>query len=53
MANKLLDDTIAAIATPFGLAGIGIVRISGPRTKAIGGKIFQPKRDLKNFPSLL
>jgi len=45
------DDTIAAIATPFGLAGIGIIRISGPHAKAIGGKIFQPKRSLKDFES--
>lgn len=25
------EDTIAAIATPYGEGGIGIVRISGPR----------------------
>jgi tRNA modification GTPase len=35
-------DTIAAIATPPGQAGIGIVRLSGPEAQAIAGKIFRP-----------
>ncbi len=30
-----LDDTIAAISTPLGQGGIGIVRLSGPRAVAI------------------
>ena len=29
------DDTIAAIATPNGAGGIGVVRVSGPRACAI------------------
>ncbi|HWR96059.1 MAG TPA: tRNA uridine-5-carboxymethylaminomethyl(34) synthesis GTPase MnmE, partial [Arenimonas sp.] len=29
-------DTIAALATAFGSAGVGIVRVSGPLAKAIG-----------------
>ncbi|RLF56436.1 MAG: hypothetical protein DRN37_08180, partial [Thermoplasmata archaeon] len=33
--NSSPDDTIAAIATPPGQAGIGIVRISGPKALAI------------------
>ncbi len=36
------DDTIAAIATPSGAGGIGIVRISGREAFAIGMAIFQP-----------
>jgi tRNA modification GTPase len=36
-----LDDTIAAIATPLGQAGLGIVRISGPNSFKIADKIFQ------------
>jgi tRNA modification GTPase len=40
-------DTIAAIATPLGLAGIGVVRISGPDAKSIAGRLFRPKRLLK------
>ncbi|MFQ5885903.1 MAG: tRNA uridine-5-carboxymethylaminomethyl(34) synthesis GTPase MnmE, partial [Anaerolineae bacterium] len=35
-----LDDTIAAISTPLGEGGIGIVRMSGPDSVAILNKIF-------------
>jgi len=35
-----LDDTIAAIATPPGEGGIGIVRVSGPRALAIADRLF-------------
>ena len=35
-------DTIAAIATPPGVGGIGIVRISGPEAFAIGRRVFRP-----------
>jgi len=36
-------DTIAAIATPPGCGGIGIVRISGPQAEQIGTSIFLGK----------
>jgi tRNA modification GTPase len=35
----LRDDTIAAIATPPGRGGIGIVRVSGPDTRAIAARV--------------
>jgi tRNA modification GTPase len=35
-----LEDTIAAIATPVGCGGIGIVRVSGPDTASIADKVF-------------
>ena len=35
-------DTIAAISTPVGQGGIGIVRISGPRSLDIAETIFRP-----------
>jgi tRNA modification GTPase len=38
----LRQDTIAAIATPFGQAGVGIIRISGPQAAAIARRIFKP-----------
>lgn len=38
----LRQDTIAAIATPFGMAGVGIIRISGPEALEIARRIFQP-----------
>jgi tRNA modification GTPase len=40
----LYDDTIAAVATPAGEGGIGIVRISGPGALAILGRRFAPAR---------
>lgn len=38
----MLDDTIAAIATPPGDGGIGIIRISGPGSVALAEKFFRP-----------
>ena len=38
------EDTIAAIATPIGQAGIGIIRISGPHSYEIAQKIFIPRK---------
>lgn len=38
-------DTIAAISTPVGEGGIGIVRISGPAALSIAQSIFQAKSD--------
>ena len=37
-------ETIAAISTPLGEGGIGIVRISGEEAFRIGKKIFVPKK---------
>ncbi|MEA1965285.1 MAG: tRNA uridine-5-carboxymethylaminomethyl(34) synthesis GTPase MnmE [Candidatus Aerophobetes bacterium] len=37
-----LNDTIAAIATPLGYSGIGIVRMSGDQSLPIARRIFQP-----------
>jgi len=39
-----LADTIAAIATPQGCGGIGIVRVSGPLAEQIGLSVFCAKR---------
>ncbi|HEX9036540.1 MAG TPA: tRNA uridine-5-carboxymethylaminomethyl(34) synthesis GTPase MnmE [Ktedonobacterales bacterium] len=36
------EDTIAAIATPPGPGGVGVIRISGPRAFAIGAALFRP-----------
>jgi tRNA modification GTPase len=38
-------DTIAAIATPPGPGGIGIVRVSGPGVPAIAAAVFARRRD--------
>lgn len=39
----MYDDTIAAISTPPGEGGIGIVRLSGANSSEIAGKIFTGK----------
>jgi tRNA modification GTPase len=38
-----LEDTIAAIATPVGCGGIGIVRVSGPDAASIADRLFIKK----------
>ncbi|HBA71594.1 MAG: tRNA uridine-5-carboxymethylaminomethyl(34) synthesis GTPase MnmE [Geobacteraceae bacterium GWC2_55_20] len=38
-------DTIAAISTPPGNGGIGIVRVSGDKAAAIGDAVFKPLKD--------
>src|SRR5664280_1473376 len=45
----MLDDTIAAIATPLGEGGLAVVRLSGPQALAIADKCFRPvgKNSLK------
>ena len=47
MHNLNLSDTIAAIATPIGESGIGIVRISGRDALKVADKIFVAKDDRK------
>ncbi|MGQ9512252.1 tRNA uridine-5-carboxymethylaminomethyl(34) synthesis GTPase MnmE [Thermodesulfitimonas sp.] len=38
-------DTIAAIATPLGEGGVGIVKVSGPDAIAIARRVFRPKKN--------
>jgi tRNA modification GTPase len=49
----MLADTIAAISTPLGEGGVGIVRISGSKAFDILEKVFQPKyeKDLRKAAS--
>ena len=44
-------DTIAAIATPIGQAGIGIIRISGPLSLEIARTVFKPKTPQSHLKS--
>jgi len=46
-----LDDTIAAISTPLGEGGIGIVRLSGPEARSIVEKLFRPHRQEQELRS--
>jgi tRNA modification GTPase len=43
------EETIAAIATPIGVGGIGIIRISGHNAEHIARRVFQAKRPIKSF----
>ncbi len=45
----LYDDTIAAIATPVGEGGVGIVRLSGPDALPILERIFRPRSGVKSW----
>lgn len=47
MNNLRLDDTIAAISTPIGEGGIGIVRLSGRDSLKIADRIFVSKDNKK------
>ncbi len=38
-----LNDTIIAIATPPGQGALAVIRISGPESLSVAGKIFRPK----------
>lgn len=44
MTLKDAADTIAAISTPLGEGGIGIVRVSGPEAEAIARRLFRPRQ---------
>ena len=48
--GELAGDTIAAIATPAGRGGIGVIRVSGARTPEIAtallGRVPEPRRAL-------
>jgi tRNA modification GTPase len=42
LPQYILDDTIAAISTPYGHSAIGVVRLSGPACAEILSRIFTP-----------
>jgi tRNA modification GTPase len=45
------NETIAAISTPFGVSGIGIVRVSGSLAESIARRLFKPKSEPFQFIS--
>jgi tRNA modification GTPase len=47
----MLDDTIAAIATPIGEGGLAVIRISGPQALAIADRCFAPAGATSLSPS--
>ena len=44
-----MEDTIAAIATPPGVGGIGIIRLSGPKARDIARILFRPSKKIDRF----
>ena len=53
MAN-LIDDTIAAISTPIGKSGIGVIRLSGQDARKITESVLSaPHRDLQDHTTTL
>jgi tRNA modification GTPase len=48
-----LEDTIAAIATPSGVGGIGIVRVSGEKAFSIAAKVLAAFKPLERHRQLL
>ncbi len=47
----MLDDTIAAIATPLGEGGLAVIRISGPQALAVADRCFAPAGGTSMRPS--
>lgn len=45
------EDTIAALATPSGPGGIGIVRVSGPLSAQLFSSVFRPVKPIKTIQS--
>ncbi|MCE5217068.1 tRNA uridine-5-carboxymethylaminomethyl(34) synthesis GTPase MnmE [bacterium] len=52
MEQHSFEDTIAAVSTPPGQSGIGIVRLSGPRALEIADGVFVPATPTKTAYSL-
>jgi len=48
---NITDDTIAAIATPIGTGGIGIIKVSGSKAIEIATQIFRPRNVSPPFKS--
>src|ERR1017187_3427490 len=47
----MLDDTIAAVATPLGEGGLAVIRLSGPEAVAVADRSFAPAGEASGKPS--
>jgi len=45
------DDTIAALSTPYGTGGIGVIRISGEKAFKVASKIFVSAKSMEEISS--
>lgn len=48
-----MNDTITAIATPFGSGGIGVIRISGPDAFSIASRLFSKQKERFEGPKTI
>ena len=46
-----MNDTIAAISTPFGEGALAVIRLTGPRAVALADAIFLSKKKTRDLPS--
>jgi tRNA modification GTPase len=46
-----VNDTIAAISTPFGEGALAVLRISGPQAKPIAGAVFSGRHRVDSWPA--
>ncbi len=51
MESLLLSDTIVAIATPLGEAGLAVIRVSGQQALAVADRCFRPAGKSSHKPS--
>lgn len=45
------EDTIAALSTPYGTGGIGVIRVSGESVFDISAKLFNSSKAMEDIPS--
>lgn len=45
------EDTIAALSTPYGTGGIGVIRVSGESAFDISAKLFNSSKAMEDIPS--
>ena len=45
------EDTIAALSTPYGTGGIGVIRVSGDSAFEVSGKLFRSGRSMEEIAS--
>lgn len=45
------EDTIAALSTPYGTGGIGVIRISGDSAFEVSGKLFSSRKTMEEIAS--
>ena len=46
-----MNDTIAAISTPFGEGALAVIRLTGPRAVAVADAIFLSKKKTRDLPA--